>query len=328
MKRNSLVLTIAVALCLILSVNVFAAQTVNDLGQNISFEMPDGWTQIPDSEIDSENIRYAFEKDNDEDGTYFVYSVFDLYENVSEEEKEDVERNDINNSTVTVEEYRDIIASDLESDPSISNLNVEKATVGENDYFKVTFNQEYEEGYIEDVVVYAHIYNGYETYFRYETFGELNEEDVDSIIGTVSFNGETKSNKTKTDAQKTAENVGKSALTGVLKYVLIVAVPAVIGLVARARVRRKEKKAEKNNPVITNTVQPIPVAQPMTTPEPMSEAPVQEAQPMPTPEPMSEAPAQEAQPVNEAAESASWTCPYCGTVGEGTFCANCGAKRE
>ncbi len=311
MKKISLLSVIAVALCLLLSVNVFAEQTVNDLGQNISFEMPDGWTQIPDSEIDSENVRYAFEKDNDEDGTYFVYSVFDLYENVSEEEKEDVERSDINNSTVTVEEYRDIIASDLESDPSISNLNVEKATVGENDYFKVTFNQEYEEGYIEDVVVYAHIYNGYETYFRYETFGELNEEDVDSIIGTVSFNGETKSNKTKTDAQKTAENVGKSALTGVLKYVLIVAVPAVIGLVARARVRRKEKKAEKNNPVITNTVQPIPVAQPMTTPEPTAEAP-----------------AQEAQSVNEAAESASWTCPYCGTVGEGMFCANCGAKRE
>lgn len=311
MKKISLVLTVAVTLCLLLSVNVFAAQTVNDLGQNISFEMPDGWTQIPDSEIDSENIKYAFEKDNDEDGTYFVYSVFDLYENVSEEEKEDVERSDINNSTVTVEEYRDIIASDLESDPSISNLNVEKATVGENDYFKVTFNQEYEEGYIEDVVVYAHIYNGYETYFRYETFGELNEEDVDSIIGTVSFNGETKSNKTKTDAQKTAENVSKSALTGVLKYVLIVAIPAVIGLVARARVRRKEKKAEKNNPVITNTVQPIPVAQPM-----------------PTPEPTAEAPAQEAQPVNEPAGSTSWTCPYCGTVGEGAFCANCGAKRE
>jgi hypothetical protein len=235
------------AIILLSSFSVFAfaegsENTYRDDSLGISFTIPDGWTRYED--FTSDSIKYIFVKDSSEAGTYFVYSVFDLYAaNIEGTGNSEISRQDINNSSMTVEEFKKLMSDELKEEDGITNLTVEAAKVANNSFFKLNFNQDDGSGEIETVVVYCHLYDGYATYYRYETYEPvLDEEDAQSIVSTVVFENEKGSNKTQTDFEKTVKNAGKGIGQRVLVRFLIGAGAVLVSAIGGIGIRRKNKK--------------------------------------------------------------------------------------
>ena len=260
----------AMLLCLLLALPLTAfAETCTDAGQNISFSLPEGWTRYTEAESDSKP--YVFKKDASEKGTYFSYSKLDLFSTLSAEAQSEYSREDLDNSTFTVEEFKAMFEENLDT---ISGLEVTKATVAENDFFKATFKQSLGSG-SEDVILYAHIFNGYVTYYRYETLEDtVDAAEAESIIETVQFNNETKKNKTKTDAEKeitdTAKEIGSGILGKVIWFVVIGGILVVVRLIVAKKGAKKSQATFENSANQNNVFTAVPApAEP--------EAPVQEA---------------------------------------------------
>lgn len=288
----------ALLLCLLLALplSAFAATDCTDEELNITFTVPDGWTRFSDAETESK--KYVFSKDSSEKGTYFSYSVMDMYAALDESAKEKYTRDDLDNSAFTLEEYKAMFEENLSADKGVTNLDITQATVGENDFFKLTFNQAQSDGSTEGVILYTHIYDGYHTYYRYESYEDtLDAAEAEAIISTVSFNNETGKNKTQTDAEKELKDTGKDVLSGIAKPVIVGVVAIIIGLLRFIKVKRHEKKNPPLNPEEAAVNQNnVFVATPAAPAEP--EAPA--AEPVPVEEPAAEP--EEAPPTDEITE--------------------------
>jgi hypothetical protein len=254
MKKT--VVSILLALFILSSFSVFAyadegESTYRDDSLQISFTIPDGWTRY--SDVEGGQIKYAFYKDSSEEGTFFVYSVVDLYTTLSAEDRDKHDRSDINNSSITIEQFRQLMQDNLTEEQGITNISMDPATVNGKSYFKMNFNQKYENvDDLETVVVYAHIYNGYATYYRYETFEDtLDEAEAEAIVSTVVFENEKGSNKTQTTFEKTTKEIGKSVGMSALKRGLLFAGGAAI-LAAFGGIGAKSKKKKKGQQINAN----------------------------------------------------------------------------
>ena len=244
MKKSIISLFLITVFLSIFTLYTFAegtATTYRDDYLQISFTIPEGWSRL--EEVETGQIKYAFLKDASENGTCFVYSYLDLYSNINDEEKIEVNRKEINNSTVSVEEFRDLMKSELSEDKGITNLSVNPVTVDGKSFFKLVFNQSYDNNETENVVVYCHIYDGYATYYRYETFdSSLDEAEAESIVRTVVFENEKGSNKTKTKSQKTFEAAGKSVLKRSIEGGIIGLLVTTAGVFKGVSVKKNKKE--------------------------------------------------------------------------------------
>ena len=248
MKKSIISLFLITVFLSIFTLYTFAegtATTYRDDYLQISFTIPEGWSRL--EEVETGQIKYAFLKDASENGTCFVYSYLDLYSNINDEEKIEVNRKEINNSTVSVEEFRDLMKSELSEDKGITNLSVNPVTVDGKSFFKLVFNQSYDNNETENVVVYCHIYDGYATYYRYETFDSsldeaLDEAEAESIVRTVVFENEKGSNKTKTKSQKTFEAAGKSVLKRSIEGGIIGLIVTTAGVFKGVSIKKNKKK--------------------------------------------------------------------------------------
>lgn len=244
MKKSIISLFLITVFLSIFTLYTFAegtATTYRDDYLQISFTIPEGWSRL--EEVETGQIKYAFLKDASENGTCFVYSYLDLYSNINDEEKTEVNRKEINNSTVSVEEFRDLMKSELSEEKGITNLSVNPVTVDGKSFFKLVFNQSYDNNETENVVVYCHIYDGYATYYRYETFdSSLDEAEAESIVRTVVFENEKGSNKTKTKSQKTFEAAGKSVLKRSIEGGIIGLIVTTAGVFKGVSIKKNKKK--------------------------------------------------------------------------------------
>lgn len=243
MKKTIFAIILVILLLSSFSVCVFADVSdgvYRDDNLQISFAIPENWSEAKELEVG--RTSFALKKNGDGLGTYFEYSVFDMYDNASEEAKSKFSRSDVNNSTVTVEQFTQIVSKELENDETISNLVINPATVNGKSFFKINFNQNID-GSILQAVTYCHIYNGYITYYRYETFEDtLDEAEAESIVSTVEFENEKGSNKTQTDSQKTVKAIGRSAGKGLIKGIVIAAITGIGGVMAGIKAKKRAKK--------------------------------------------------------------------------------------
>ena len=283
MKKTLISVLLAVLLLSVFTFGAFAegGSVYRDDELQISFTMPDGWSRFSDAETGA--TKYAFSKDASEKGTYFVYNVVDAYANLSAENQSKFSRSDLNNSVITVEQFKSSMEGELSEENGITNLVVEPATVDGKSFFKLNFNQAYDTMGTENVVVYCHIYNGYETFYRYETFESvLDEAEAEAIVSSVIFESEKGSNKTQTDAQKTVTTIGKGIGEKLLsRFIIGAAVVLIGGVFTGIRVKKGKKKGEKAVDVNQNAANynynAIPTANPIPT-----ENPAQAANPIPT----------------------------------------------
>ena len=239
MKKTVLSILAVILLCL-MPFTAFAdtePQEFTDAETNVKFTMPAGWTRVQQAETDG--MTYAFQKDDDEN-LFLGYSVRDVYENGGDEFKSKYSRSDIDNSIITKEQLERSVVGDA-SQTGVSDVKAENVTVGEYDFYKLTFKQDMS-GTNLNIVVYAHIFNGYAVYFRFQSYAEPPTDEVMlPVMESVVFVGETKSNKTQTDTGKLAKNIGKGALTGAMKGAIIGGAAAIIGLIVGV-IRKKARK--------------------------------------------------------------------------------------
>lgn len=245
MKKLVLLPVLLLCFLLALPMNALATEDCLDEELNIAFTMPDGWTRYSDAETTDK--KFVFKKDSSEKGTYFSYTIMDLYGVMSDSAKEQYKREDIDNSTFTLEEYKALFEENLTPEKGVTELEITQAPVGDNDFFKLTFKQAQSDGSSESVILYTHIYDGYHTYYRYETFEDTADAaEAESIISTVQFNNETKKNKTQTDTEKEIKDTGKEIFSGVIgKIILVVIAGAILALVRIIVAKKGEKKANK-----------------------------------------------------------------------------------
>lgn len=212
-----------------------------DEEMQISFTMPAGWSRFEAPE--GSGIKQAFQKNSSEKGTYYSYIVVDLFDGITDEQRASVKRSDFNNSTLTVEEFKTLVQDNYSEKEGITNLTVEAVTVGENSFFKLSFNQEYDTGDVAKVINYCHLYDGYMTHFRYETFEDmLDEAEPQSIAESIVFDNEKGSNKTETKKQKIVKTAGKGALKGGARIIIY----ALIGMITGGASLIFRKKHAKN----------------------------------------------------------------------------------
>jgi len=269
----------ALVLCLLFAAPFTAfAEDCSDDALNITFSVPEGWSRFTEAETESK--LFVFKKDASEKGTYFSYSKFDLYSALDAEAQAKYTREKLDNSTFTLEEFKAMFEENLQQ---ITDLEAVEATVAENDFFKLTFTQG-----DELVILYAHIYDGYVTYYRYETYEEtIDSADAEAIIETVKFNSEIKKNKTQTDSEKELKDTGKEIASGILGKVIWVVV--VGGVLVLVRLIVAKKGAKKSQATFENSANQNNVFTAVPTPaEP--EAPAEEAQPEQPPVQQSEMP--------------------------------------
>ena len=245
MKKLILLPVLVLCLLLALPMNALATEECLDEELNIAFTMPDGWTRY--TEAESTDKKFVFRKDASENGTYFSYTIMDLYGAMSDSFKEQYSRDKIDNSTFTLEEYKALFEENLTAEKGVTELDISQATVADNDFFKLTFKQSQSDGTSENVILYTHIYDGYHTYYRYETFEDTADTaEAEAIIATVKFNNETKKNKTQTDAEKEIKDTGKDILSGVVgKIIWVVAAAVILALVRIIIAKKGAKKADK-----------------------------------------------------------------------------------
>ncbi len=240
--------SLIIALCLLLT--PFAAfadaepKEYTDDTANVTFTVPAGWSRVSQAETDS--ILYAFQKDGDEKQQFFGYTVADIYDGSSESFKKENDRSSVNNSIMTKEEFEEKMIGKAE-DSGIQNPKVESETVGKYDFFRLTFTQKVSEESTVNVVLYAHIVNGYGVYFRFQTYdGAPDEEDIKAVISSVNFADETGENKIepKTEAEKTTgtNTEKKSSKSGTSKRaylgVGLALLAAILGFIGR-KLRKK-----------------------------------------------------------------------------------------
>ena len=210
-----------------------------DTTANVTFSVPAGWSRVSKAETDS--VKYAFQKDGDEKQQFLGYSVIDLYEGRDESFKAAYKRSDVNNSMMTAEEFeKQIIGNADES--GIKDPKVESKTVGEYDFFRLTFNQKINDDSSVNVVLYAHIVNGYSVYFRFQTYnGAPDEEDINAVISSVKFADEIKEEKTEPESsdakeEKKEKDEKKSGIAGISRYWIVgglALLSSILGIIIR-----------------------------------------------------------------------------------------------
>ncbi len=199
--------SVVLALCLLIT--PFAAfadaepTEITDETANVTFTVPSGWSRVSAAETDS--IKYAFQKDGDDKQQFLGYSVVDIYEGSDESLKSSYSRSEIDNSIMTAKEFEEKMIGSA-ADSGITDPKVGSVTVGKYDFFKLTFKQKVSEESTVNVVLYAHIVNGYSVYFRFQTYnGEPDAADIDAVITSVNFADEKEKSETKPSEEAESE---------------------------------------------------------------------------------------------------------------------------
>ena len=215
------------------------AQDYTDAENNVTFSVSDNWVRNTESE--SGVIKYFFSME----GKVLEYGSMDMWNEIPEDEKSGHTREEMDNSFFTKED----IEESLFSGPEYTMTSSSREEYNGYDYYVVKVDYNSSKASNVKIVAYVHFYNGY--LFMFMSMGINGEEvDITDVMNTVKFNNETGSNKTETNASKTAKNVGKSVLSKSLIRGIVIAVVALLGGGGGFFARMKAKKQAQNNPEV------------------------------------------------------------------------------
>lgn len=245
MLKRGIITVAALAMFCLLPLTAWAGDApivCTDEAQGISFTVPAGWTELTD--LPDEAMKRGFEKDDSENGTYFVYRVDDIYSELDETQKAEFKRSDIDNAFVSIEEFKTLMSQGLTAEQGVQNVVIEPTEISGNHYYQMTFSQTTGQDDTEQVCVYCHIYNGYMIFFRFETYeAALDTADTDGIMNSVDFANELKTNRMETKAKKTVKGIGKNYAYTIVKAILTGLCIVCAFLLRRAKAKRAEKKS-------------------------------------------------------------------------------------
>lgn len=136
------------------------------------------------------NDRYSLVLESAHDNFEFCgFSSHDMFEEMDETDKQNMNRAQMNNKMFTRKEIEDWFTEDAPD--SISEIKTTVERIGKYEYYVVSFRQTDESGNTGKVVNFAHYYNGYEYVFHYETyFNQLSMNAVKEWIASTTIPGE------------------------------------------------------------------------------------------------------------------------------------------
>lgn len=248
--------------CLILCLSAFSAAAgdqatpCKDEETGVSFIVPAGWTRqtISLNTIKDAINQFSFEHDSrtaaGKAQASFVYYSTDCYEKVRDDLPSWYTRSNVNNKIMTVEEFEEFFAGASNS-AFYKDVKTVSERIGDYAYFKLT-------GRLDtilasgDLVLYAHINNGYLYFFMAWTSGGKESDsgvsidsELRSIMQTVVFHEEKGINSVMTNAQKESSKKSAAIFVFFFPIVLIILVILIVrGVIRKAR-RKKAAALEE-----------------------------------------------------------------------------------
>ncbi|MBE6818736.1 MAG: zinc ribbon domain-containing protein [Ruminococcaceae bacterium] len=162
--------------------------TYTDETAGVSFTIPKGFEENKD--LETEEIPLALECPHS-NFEVVEYASFDLLKDVSEEEKQHINRKEINNAAFTRQEIQEQVVEDFAAASGVSDLKTTVERIGDYEYYVVSLKQTDQAGNSAECINYVHYYNGYQLLFHYETgFTQVSLDSVKEMISTVTIEGE------------------------------------------------------------------------------------------------------------------------------------------
>ncbi|MBQ6381073.1 MAG: zinc ribbon domain-containing protein [Clostridia bacterium] len=162
--------------------------TYTDETAGVSFTIPKGFEENKD--LETEEIPLALECPHS-NFEVVEYASFDLLKDVSEEEKQHINRKEINNAAFTRQEIQEQVVEDFAAASGVSDLKTTVERIGGYEYYVVSLKQTDQAGNSAECINYVHYYNGYQLLFHYESgFTQVSLDSVKEMISTVTIEGE------------------------------------------------------------------------------------------------------------------------------------------
>lgn len=172
----------------------------------VSFPLPDGFSQSSEPFELNDTISVAFSSPDDA-RDYFTYSSMDLWGSLSDDDKADVTRSDMNNDQLSAADKRDLAAA-------LGQDELDTEVYGGREFFCMDMDMELE-GMPLSCRVYMHLYNGYMNYFYFLSDGE---DYAKSVLGNLYIEEPTEEEEETTDVSEIADDMDITISVGDLQY--------------------------------------------------------------------------------------------------------------